>query len=115
MLTSKRYHNGQAMQLAEACCKTGHGPVLQSRPGGRLRSRSSALRGSVDPRLFRHVFFFGPAQLAGGCGVDHGLNLVDGVRWEAAEMCVLADQSLIARDVNAVNFIGGDEALHPLD
>src|SRR5262249_28717791 len=69
----------------------------------------------VNARLFRRVVFSGPSRLTSRGWIDDDFDLVDAIRRKTAQIGVLSNQFLIARDVHAVHLIGSDEALHPLN
>src|SRR6516165_7266810 len=46
---------------------------------------------------------------------DDGFNFADAISGEAALHCMFADGCFIGCDVDAVNLVGGDVAVHPLD
>src|SRR5579872_287607 len=52
---------------------------------------------------------------SGGCGVDYDADGLDGVGREAAELGVFSDRRFVRGDVDAVDFVVGDEGFQPLD
>src|SRR5271169_2286906 len=48
-------------------------------------------------------------------GIDDCLDFADGVGREAATIRMFANYLLVGSGVNAVDFVGGYEAFHPLD